>query len=1259
MSVPFNNQKARENFLEFLDVQQKAPPSDGYDIRAKILSLRNKQVCIGFSKINLEQTYAVNMKRIFPCATPIDEGNWKESSVFLASGIVDVDPEISHKAGGKIFELDNLGQEIILVEQGFLASTHSWSHAFQARNPKLGCLGYVYDDIAHYFMADYPNRLIHKLNGDEELSAQELERTRRLISRIVTNKVSKYNAQPIHNLTMSEGYARRVLVVDQNFQDASTIFGKLDETRFEQMLCAAIRENPDAEILVKAHPDTAWEQGKRIGYYTHLRDSERVRFIREPINPYMLFDHVDTVYVGSSQMGLEALFAGKKVVCFGAPFFSGWGFTDDRQKVPHRRRKRTLEEVFHYFYIWYTIYHVPEKEAPSEIEDVLDYIEQERPVALPPSAEIVSAPPKISVIVPVYGVEREIRECIESIQKQTLKELEIITVNDCSPDSSQAIIDEMATEDRRIRPIVLKENVGQGFARNRGLDAARGEYIWFLDADDFFATNLHLETVYDVAKADGCDMVRGRKLFERVEDKDGKFLRLRRDNSEAYFDEPFSRTTYIQTPILLHSRHFCNWLYRRELLDAKNIRFVNTQWEERPFLTKALVEANCISTTLSEAFIYRIRPRSTARREKNARDYDLQLFNFEETIRLLVGDRQFDREHPYYHHVVFTVSQFLHYIFLGFIYPLVKAKKAADRLDEFYARLRRVLMPLKLTPNDLVSTPINLYKKHVDAHAYKLIYASIMADHPDYVDAAVKLEPVDQDMLYEVLLKAPLNKAERDFQGALNMYARNERVRQKKESWIDGAVRAIPLTDAAADKRDVRIILHIGSTKTGSTYLQHLMEQNRPVLLQQGIWYPEVGLFWQANRPHKQAGHAHFAPAAIQGKEELRDYVETGLDILRRLGSPIHTIVLSSEAFFLNENAPLLADYFGDYDTRMIVYLRRQDDWANSQYAEFVAGGAVGRVSESMADWLRLDVTRKRLDYYGILERWAEKLDRSRIIVRPFERSQLCNNDLVSDFAAAVNLPQLRGLPLPPDDKTNLFPLENSHIHVVRQFNRQEFGDRENYFAFIDEVTRRLVEKRAREGREIKRPWLLTAEQSVEILRSAEESNALIAKAYLGRSNGQLFVSAEPRVPPVESEVLELAEYNLIIEAYERNRAKPSAQEGRRQKKAGAQTGSGASMTYDKLYTEACTHFHAGRFASALKKFNEARQLQPNNANVRRCMAETFVMLGRFKDAIPHLEKAHSLVPGNVPIARRLKEVRSPLFGRFFKGKPFPVPKGM
>lgn len=100
---------------------------------------------------------------------------------------------------------------------------------------------------------------------------------------------------------------------------------------------------------------------------------------------------------------------------------------------------------------------------------------------------------KISVIIPVYNVEKYIRECVESVLNQTLKDIEIIAVNDGSRDNSIKIIEEYLS-DARLR-IINKENGGASFARNIGMKAARGEYIYFIDSDDFIEEDV-LEILY-------------------------------------------------------------------------------------------------------------------------------------------------------------------------------------------------------------------------------------------------------------------------------------------------------------------------------------------------------------------------------------------------------------------------------------------------------------------------------------------------------------------------------------------------------------------------------------------------------------------------------------------------------------------------------------------------------------------------------------------------------------------------------------------
>ena len=96
----------------------------------------------------------------------------------------------------------------------------------------------------------------------------------------------------------------------------------------------------------------------------------------------------------------------------------------------------------------------------------------------------------ISVIVPVYNVEKFLVKCVDSILAQTYTNLEIIIVDDGSPDNCPAICDELAKKDSRIK-VIHKENGGASSARNAGLDIAKGEYIGFVDGDDYIAKDMY------------------------------------------------------------------------------------------------------------------------------------------------------------------------------------------------------------------------------------------------------------------------------------------------------------------------------------------------------------------------------------------------------------------------------------------------------------------------------------------------------------------------------------------------------------------------------------------------------------------------------------------------------------------------------------------------------------------------------------------------------------------------------------------------
>lgn len=173
--------------------------------------------------------------------------------------------------------------------------------------------------------------------------------------------------------------------------------------------------------------------------------------------------------------------------------------------------------------------------------------------------------PKISVIIPVYNVEKYLDECVCSVRAQTLQDIEIILVDDASPDECPRMCDEYAAADSRIR-VVHQENRGLGGARNSGLKIVRGKYVFFLDSDDWIVQN-GLEWMFRQAERTGADVVlTGETLF--MEDT-GKFAPGWRD----YFNVRGTRRLRGNNLIKTFTPGCCR-LYRMEFIKKNELRFV-------------------------------------------------------------------------------------------------------------------------------------------------------------------------------------------------------------------------------------------------------------------------------------------------------------------------------------------------------------------------------------------------------------------------------------------------------------------------------------------------------------------------------------------------------------------------------------------------------------------------------------------------------------------------------------------------------------
>ncbi|MCB1488669.1 MAG: glycosyltransferase family 2 protein [Bauldia sp.] len=360
-----------------------------------------------------------------------------------------------------------------------------------------------------------------------------------------------------------------------------------------------------------------------------------------------------------------------------------------------------------------------------------------------------TAVPEVSVVIPVYGVEAWIEECMASVQSQTLRNIEIIPVNDCSPDNSQGIVDRLAADDPRIRPIVLSENVGQGFARNRALDEARGTYVLFIDGDDYLDDPDLLSRLVSIAREDEADMVRTGKSFELVEMEDGTPPRQRQDKIEKHFSEALRRVRFADRPEILHNRHFWNFLYRRDFLNDNRIRFTTTQWEERPFLLKALIGASSISTSPDRGLVYRVRGNSTARRAKSIGDVENHTRNFAEAVSLFRERGAAEPGHPLNYHFRFTLSQYIQHVFFGFPYVTV-AQADEETRSRFLARWSEIVASSGLTNADLIKAPRAVDEVLLNEGVYGLIVEGARHSRPDLIIAAAALRPIAAATLHDL-----------------------------------------------------------------------------------------------------------------------------------------------------------------------------------------------------------------------------------------------------------------------------------------------------------------------------------------------------------------------------------------------------------------------------------------------------------------------------------------------------------------------------
>ena len=241
----------------------------------------------------------------------------------------------------------------------------------------------------------------------------------------------------------------------------------------------------------------------------------------------------------------------------------------------------------------------------------------------------------LSVIIPVYNVEPYLEQCLDSVVNQTYKNLEIICINDGSTDNSLKILEKYQKKDKRIK-LINQKNQGASVARNAGLDIANGEYIAFVDSDDYLELNAYEEAM----KVALCDLTVDMVEFNIAPFADDNHPNTKK--TERYFKcvSNLKRSKYVYTP------NIWNKVFKREIINNMKIRFIPKLYAQDQFFTAAytICSKNYKFVNLP-LYHYRVRCGSiTGEQKSNGCERQIEVYyNFDALIQFAKKHGLYDR----------------------------------------------------------------------------------------------------------------------------------------------------------------------------------------------------------------------------------------------------------------------------------------------------------------------------------------------------------------------------------------------------------------------------------------------------------------------------------------------------------------------------------------------------------------------------------------------------------------------------------------
>lgn len=258
------------------------------------------------------------------------------------------------------------GGRVVLQEDGFIRSIGLGVEGAKS-------MSVVHDDVGIYYDATSASKLENLLNSyDYQADPALIGQAREAIALIVNHNISKYNHAPFIDKHYFKDDGNRVLIIAQTKGDMALKYGMSEHFSTQQMIDDAKKQNPDASVYIKIHPDVL--SGKKQSDIAIDVNQPNVFFITEDINPISLLQQFKRVYTKTSQMGFEALLCGCECICYGMPFYAGWGITTDKVSCARRQKKHTIEEVFAAAYIQYTNYYHPTTSIEQTVYETIKII---------------------------------------------------------------------------------------------------------------------------------------------------------------------------------------------------------------------------------------------------------------------------------------------------------------------------------------------------------------------------------------------------------------------------------------------------------------------------------------------------------------------------------------------------------------------------------------------------------------------------------------------------------------------------------------------------------------------------------------------------------------------------------------------------------------------------------------------------------------------------------------------------------------------